>query len=85
MDNRDRELTIELCMGSSCFARGNRDALPLITELLDARGCRERVEIKGHLCADRCARGPLIVINGETYTGMSPEAAVDLVGHRYEE
>ena len=69
-------------MGSSCFARGNRDALPLITDYLESLDGSQAVCLKGHLCADRCSEGPLVRINGETHCGVTPEAALDLLKHR---
>lgn len=68
-------------MGSSCFARGNKEALPLITDYIGRQGYGDCVELKGHLCANQCSRGPLLRINGEIYQGMTPEAALDLIRH----
>lgn len=68
-------------MGSSCFARGNKEALPLIMDYLEHQGYGDCVELKGHLCADQCSQGPLLRINDETYRGMTPEAALDLIKH----
>lgn len=81
MLDEKRTLSVELCMGSSCFVRGNKEALPLIEEYLLQQGQEEAVELKGHLCADQCSQGPLLRINGQTYRGMTPEAALDLIRH----
>lgn len=81
--SNDKQIALELCMGSSCFARGNKDALPLITALIEEEGTN--IALKGHLCVDHCSNGPLIRIDGETYSGVSPEAAVDLLRNRSEE
>lgn len=76
-----KKLTVELCMGSSCFARGNKEALPLIIDYLERQGLKEWVDLKGHLCVDQCSQGPLMRIGEETYRGLTPEAAVDLLRH----
>lgn len=68
-------------MGSSCFARGNKEALPLITDYLERRGLSDAIDLKGHLCADQCSQGPLMRINERTYKGLTPEAALDLLRH----
>jgi NADH:ubiquinone oxidoreductase subunit E len=76
-----QNLTIEICMGSSCFARGNNEALPLMQDYLAQRGLEDRVRLVGHLCADCCSRGPLLTVNGRVYEGLTPEATLELVTH----
>ena len=50
----DKNITIELCMGSSCFARGNSENLQAIEVFLSERGLSDRVELVGHLCLGKC-------------------------------
>ena len=76
-----QNLTIEICMGSSCFARGNNEALPLIQDYLAQQGLEDRVRLVGHLCADCCSQGPLLTVNGRVYEGLTPEATLELVTH----
>lgn len=72
-------MKIELCMGSSCFVRGNNEILPLITSLLREYGITEQVELVGHLCQERCASGPSLTIDGTFYDGITPDAVEDLL------
>ena len=58
---------ITICLGSSCFARGNSQNLKFIQEYLQQRGLKDRVNFKGQLCSKLCNEGPVIIINGETY------------------
>ena len=55
---------IQICLGSSCFSRGNSEHLRIIQEYLAARGLTEKVATIGHLCEDRCSRGPNLIVNG---------------------
>ncbi|GAB1469123.1 hypothetical protein MASR2M64_19030 [Candidatus Cloacimonadota bacterium] len=58
---------ILICMGSSCFARENRENLKLIEEFLRNHGISDSVHIEGSLCMGKCAQGPNISINGNEY------------------
>lgn len=75
-------MKIELCMGSSCFVRGNNEILPLITSLLKEYGITDEVELVGHLCQERCASGPSVTIDGSVYDGLTPEAIGDLLSEQ---
>ncbi len=55
---------IRICLGSSCFSRGNGQNLRVLREYLDARGLSTRVSTIGHLCEDQCSQGPNLIVNG---------------------
>lgn len=63
--------TIVLCMGSSCFSRGNGENLPLIQQFIADHNLKARVRLKGCRCGGCCASGPNAWINGELRTGMT--------------
>jgi len=65
--------TIHICMGSSCFARENRENLRLIEDYLRANGMTDSVHIEGSLCMGECSRGPNITINGNPYYEVHSE------------
>jgi len=58
---------IEICLGSSCFSRGNRDMVQVIREYLRKNHLDDKVIFKGARCLNRCSEGPFIIINGKTY------------------
>jgi NADH:ubiquinone oxidoreductase subunit E len=65
--------TIVICMGSSCFARGNDLNLRIIEKYLRTKGLEEKVFLKGTLCEGECTRGPVIIINGKPFFGVYPK------------
>lgn len=73
------KLTIALCMGSSCFARGNNILLERLEDLIKERGWEERVALSGLRCEDRCSQGPNIKINGVLYQALDEGALLDLL------
>ena len=67
--------TIVICMGSSCFARGNARNVELAEDFLDAHPEIEaRVDLRGGLCCDRCADGPNVVVDGTVHTRVDEPA-----------
>ena len=70
---------ILICMGSSCFARENRENLKLIEEFLRNHGISDSVHIEGSLCMGKCAEGPNISINGNDYHEVKSEALPDIL------
>ena len=60
-------------MGSSCFARENRENLMVIEDYLKSHGLTDSVHIEGSLCIGECSKGPNLVIDGKMFHGVSPE------------
>ncbi|MGC4122830.1 MAG: (2Fe-2S) ferredoxin domain-containing protein [Myxococcales bacterium] len=70
----DKRVHISICMGSSCFARGNQRTLELLREELKARGQEGAVALKGALCCGQCSHGPNLVIEGKAQEQVEPAA-----------
>ncbi len=62
-----KNLEIEICMGSSCFSRGNSESLEIIESLSNSNEVPCDITLKGCLCKESCALGPIITINGEKH------------------
>jgi NADH:ubiquinone oxidoreductase subunit E len=58
---------IEICLGSSCFSRGNREVVQVIREHLKKNHLDDKVVFKGARCMNRCSEGPFLLINGKTF------------------
>ena len=80
-----KKIEVELCLGSACYSRGNGEAIGMLEEYVHAKALEERVSLKGRLCAEQCAKGPCIDIDGKLYTGVRPECAVDLLRYHLKE
>jgi NADH:ubiquinone oxidoreductase subunit E len=65
-------VTIEICMGSSCFSRGNAKNLAAIRAYLRENLSTATVRPVGHLCQGQCSEGPNIIINGEAHHRVNP-------------
>ena len=59
---------IVICMGSSCFARGNAKSLEAVEAFLKKHELGAEVELSGSLCEGNCGKGPNIAIGGKLFS-----------------
>ncbi len=57
--------TITICMGSSCFSRGNKTAVKFLQQYLKEKRLEDEIVLKGAHCMGDCDKGPLIKIDDE--------------------
>lgn len=77
--SEEKTNTIVICMGSSCFSRGNRWNLNTIQEYLRQRGVEAQVELRGDLCQGECKKGPNLTINGIFFHEVAPAGLIPLL------
>jgi NADH:ubiquinone oxidoreductase subunit E len=68
----EEPIEIVVCMGSSCFARGNADNLEALRRRMSAQTGRA-LRLKGSLCQDQCRKSPNIKIAGKMHHGVKAE------------
>jgi len=73
-----------ICMGSSCFARGNEQNLKVIEEFMKNNGIDGRIELSGSCCEGNCSEGPNIIIDGKTYRRMETGALIDILNNKFD-
>mgnify|MGYP002350872991 CR=1 FL=1 len=72
---------ITICMGSSCFSRGNNRNIEVIQSFLSSRHLPGSAELAGHLCEGRCKSGPNVSINGKEFHEVDPIVIIRLLNH----
>ena len=72
---------IVICMGSSCFARGNEKTVEACENFLAARGLKDEVDVDlgASLCTGNCADGPIVVVDGKIYKHVDPLVMRDIL------
>lgn len=58
---------ISICLGSSCFARGNNANIAVVKKFLKDNGLDAEVTFTGRLCENMCSKGPIICIDDQIY------------------
>lgn len=65
-------LSVIICMGSSCFSRGNNRNIEVIQSLAENPRPGVTLETRGHLCEGLCKDGPNLLIDGQLYQQADP-------------
>ncbi len=58
---------IKICLGSSCFSRGNNTNVEIIQKYLKEHHLEADVRFSGHLCEESCSKGPVVSIDEHVY------------------
>lgn len=77
---------IMICMGSSCFARGNEQNLELIERYLAAHELKDEVDLElgCSLCQGNCSKGPNISVDGKNYERVDKGVMLDILRNLFE-
>lgn len=62
---------IKICMGSSCFSRGNKDNLIIIQKFIKDHNLEVNISLTGNLCEGLCKTGPNIFLNDTLYQNVT--------------
>lgn len=76
---------VTICMGSSCFSRGNSRNLEAVRAWLAEKGLEAQVTLKGCRCGGKCGEGPNIWINDVCTSGVTPEGVPALLEKAFAE
>ena len=66
-----QKIEMHICMGSSCFSRGNRDVVNYIRDYLKRNNLEDRIVFKGARCMNLCSNGPNLRINDRIIEGVT--------------
>lgn len=58
---------IKICLGSSCYSRGNSAHLEVIKKYIAENNLEAEITFSGHLCAEQCSEGPILSIDEKVY------------------
>ena len=78
---------IVICMGSSCFARGNEKTLEACERFMEERGLKDEVDVDlgASLCTGNCADGPVVVADGKVYRHVDAQVMRDILEKTFPE
>ena len=65
-----KRFEMQICLGSSCFSRGNKEVVLFIKEWLRKNHLEDKVMFKGARCFGHCSNGPNLVIDGKVIEGV---------------
>ncbi|MGN0866230.1 MAG: (2Fe-2S) ferredoxin domain-containing protein [Oligosphaeraceae bacterium] len=79
------KIKMVICIGSSCFARGNAENVKITEEFLARRGLSDEVDIdlSGGLCTGNCADGPIVIVNDKVYRHVENGVMRDILNQYF--
>lgn len=75
---------IVICLGSSCFARGNKQIVKIVNDYLRDRNLLNDVRFHGERCFGKCAVGPSLKIEGRLMEKLDEESVVGILDDFFE-
>ena len=70
---------ITICMGSSCFSRGNKQVLQIIKDYLAEKDLDAQILFKGSHCMNTCEHGPVVQIDSVSYQQVGSSNIIDIL------
>lgn len=75
---------MNICLGSSCFSRGNKDVVMFIKDYMRKNHLEDKFIFKGARCMGHCSNGPNININDELIEGVNISAIESILEREVE-
>ncbi len=80
-----QKIEIIICLGSSCFARGNKKTVQAINSYIKEHNLTERVYFHGGHCFGNCEKGPIVKINDKFYESVDHISIIDILAREIED
>jgi NADH:ubiquinone oxidoreductase subunit E len=77
MSNESVEIVV--CLGSSCFARGNSENLAILDEYAQQHKSSVTLRTTGRLCQEQCKQGPNLMLDGTFHHGVTAQQLRELL------
>jgi len=61
-----KDVTLEICFGTSCFLRGAQDLYKDLMTYIRENKLEDSIEFKATFCGKHCKKGPVLNVNGKT-------------------
>lgn len=76
---------IIICLGSSCFARGNKKTVQTIESYIKEHNLKDLVLYHGGHCFGLCDNGPIVKINKKLYEQVDTISIYDALAKELDE
>ena len=80
----DTKHEIIICLGSSCFSRGNKDVLEVVKSFLKEHQLTAEVFFHGDLCGGKCDEGPVLQIDDQLFSQVTVENVYEVLNGYFE-
>ena len=70
---------VVICLGSSCFARGNKKLLKIIQTYIKENQLEGKIIFKGNHCFGNCNKGPVLKIDENIYEQLNEVKLLEIL------
>ncbi len=77
------QLTVEICIGTSCHLLGAEDLLDAIKRL--PVKIQDKIAVQSATCLQHCGKGPNVRINGLVLTDVTPDYLLQIINENFKE
>ncbi len=74
---------IVICLGSSCFSRGNKNTVKIIKDYIKEHQLEDKVFFHGNHCYGNCENGPILKVDNKEYQNITPENVMYLLDNLF--
>lgn len=74
---------IKICLGSSCFSRGNNNYLEVVKKFIADNNLKEKVDFRGELCSGNCKHGPVMKIDGQIFHEIDQNSVLKILNSHF--
>ncbi len=75
---------VVICLGSSCFARGNKQLVKIVNDYIRDRNLMSEVRFHGERCFGVCASGPSLKLDGIIKERLDEESVIAFLDEFFE-
>ncbi len=75
---------VVICLGSSCFARGNKQLVKIVNNYLLDHNLLNEVRFHGQRCFGQCSVGPSLKLDGAIKERLDEESIVAILDDFFE-
>lgn len=79
----EERIEIVICLGSSCFSRGNRVIVQIVREYIQRNAIEDRVVFRGNRCFSSCDKGPIVQIGQRVYECVDQINIIDILDENF--
>lgn len=70
---------IKVCMGSSCYVRGNDKILSFMEDYIKTHSKDVDIKLVGCRCTNLCQEGPNVYVDGKKYSRCTKEELIKVL------
>jgi NADH-quinone oxidoreductase subunit G len=75
----EKKLSLTICFGRGCFSRGAQGLYTSVMQYIHDADLKENTEFKARFCAEKCAKGPVLMVNDEVLENCTYQKAVEAI------